>query len=326
MKKLSNIQAINLALTQAMQRDKNVVVLGEDVGKLGGVFRATQDLQKTFGETRVIDTPLAEAGIAGTSVAMAMHGLKPVCEMQFMGFVLPAFNQIIAHAARMRNRTRSRYSCPMVVRMPCGGGIHAPEHHSESTEAWFAHTPGLKVVMPSTPYDMKGLLLAAIEDPDPVIFLEHKRIYRAVKGEVPEEYYTLPIGKAEIVREGTDLTIIAWGAMRHLAEKVATNFAERGVSAEVVDLRTIAPLDIATITSSVNKTGRAIIVHEAVRTCGLGAEISAQLGERSVFSLRAPVERVTGFDITMPLPKGENLFLPNEARLSAAVEKVMTFN
>lgn len=322
----SNIQAVNDALHVAMGRDENILVLGEDVGKLGGVFRATQGLQKTYGERRVMDTPLAEAGIVGVSTAMAMYGLKPVCEIQFLGFLFPAMNQLFAHAARMRNRSRSRFTVPMVLRSPCGAGIHAPEHHSESIEALCAHIPGLKIVMPSTPHDMKGLLLAAIEDPDPVIFLEHSRIYRAVKGEVPEGYYTVPLGKADVVQTGTDVTIIAWGAMRHLAEKLAKSYAERGVSVEVVDIRSIVPLDIETILQSVTKTGRAVIVHEAPRSCGMGAEIASLIYEKALFSLRAPIERVTAWDITVPLPKGEHMYIPDEARVTAAVERVLQYN
>ena len=322
---LTNIQAITDALKIAMRRDDRVVVLGEDVGKLGGVFRATQGLQKEFGVERVIDTPLAEAGIVGTAVGMAIFGMRPVAEIQFDGFLLPALNQLIAHAARMRNRTRSRFHVPLVVRVPWGGGIHAPEHHSDSIEAILAHTPGLKIVMPSTPYDMKGLLLAAIEDPDPVLFLEHKRIYRAVKGEVPEDFYTIPIGKAQVIREGTDVTLIGWGFTRHLCVRVAEQFVPHSVSAEVIDLRTITPWDEETVLASVTKTGRIVIVQEAARQCGLGAEIAAVVAERTMFSLKGPIERVTGYDITMPLPKAEKLNIPDERRVMAAVERVMQY-
>lgn len=323
---LTNIQAVNDALKIAMAADDRIVVLGEDVGKLGGVFRATQGLQKAFGVERVIDTPLAEAGIVGTAIGMAIYGLRPIAEIQFDGFLLPALNQLIAHAARMRNRSRGRFHVPLVVRVPWGGGIHAPEHHSDSIEALLAHTPGLKVVMPSTPYDTKGLLLAAIEDPDPVLFLEHKRIYRAVKGEVPEEKYTVPIGKAEVVREGTDLTLIAWGFMRHLAERVANTVAARGVEACVIDLKTISPIDEETILQSVEKTGRVVIVHEAPRNCGVGAEIAAICAERVMASLKGPIERVTGYDITMPLPQAEKLNIPDEKRVTAAIERVMKYS
>jgi len=300
------------------------VLLGEDVGKLGGVFRATQGLQKTFGEDRVMDTPLAEAGIIGASIGLAMNGMKPIPEIQFMGFVLPAMNQILGHAARLRNRTRGRFTVPMVVRMPCGGGIHAPEHHSESSEAYFTHTPGLKVVMPSTPHDMKGLLLASIEDPDTVLFLEHKRIYRAVKGEVAENYYTIPLGKADVVCKGTDLTIVTWGYMRHLSERVAAELAEQNVSVEVIDLRTLAPFDEEAILTSVAKTGRLLVVHEAPRNCGLGAEICSLVCEKAIYSLKAAPKRVTGYDITMPLPKGEDLYIPSEERIVHAIQQILS--
>ncbi|OGQ22942.1 MAG: 2-oxoisovalerate dehydrogenase [Deltaproteobacteria bacterium RIFCSPLOWO2_02_FULL_44_10] len=306
-----------------MSRDERVIVLGEDVGKLGGVFRATAGLQKKFGKDRVMDTPLAEAGIVGMAIGMAIYGLKPVAEIQFMGFDFLCHNQLMAHAARMRNRTRGRWTVPMVVRMPCGGGIHAPELHSDSFEATYAHIPGLKIVMPSTPHDTKGLLLAAIEDPDPVIFLEHKRIYRAVKDEVPDGFYTVPIGKGERVCEGTDVTIVTWGFMRHLAANVAKSFTAEGVSIEVIDIRSIVPLDEEMILESVRKTGRLIVLHEAARFCGLGAEIAALCAEKEMFSLKAPLERVTGYDITMPLPKGEMMQLPSEARLVHAIRKVM---
>ncbi|MBI4212079.1 MAG: alpha-ketoacid dehydrogenase subunit beta [Deltaproteobacteria bacterium] len=321
----SLIQAITDGLRVAMERDDRVMVLGEDVGKLGGVFRTTQGLQQKFGKERAVDTPLAEAGIVGTAIGLAMYGMKPVAEIQFMGFDFLAHNQIMAHAARMRNRTRGRWTVPMVVRMPCGGGIHAPELHSDSFEATYAHIAGLKIVMPSTPYDAKGMLLSAIDDPDPVIYLEHKRIYRAVKGEVPEGYYTVPLGKGEIARPGTDLTIVTWGYLRHLAVQVADALSGQGINAEVVDIRTICPLDEALILESVAKTGRLVILHEAPRNCGLGAEISAIVSEEAIFALKAPIVRVTGYDVTMPLPKGENLYLPNEKRLMAAIQKVMEY-
>lgn len=322
---LSNLEAVNDALHVAMERDERVVVFGEDVGRLGGVFRATAGLQKKFGEGRCFDTPLAEAAIVGTAIGMAIYGLRPVVEIQFEGFIFPALNQIIAHAARMRNRSRGRFSCPLVIRMPCGAGVGALEHHSESIEALLAQVPGLKVVMPATPHDTKGLLLAAIEDPDPVIFFEHKRIYRAVKGEVPEGHYTLPIGKAEVIREGRDLTIIAWAYMRHLAMHVAGLLSARGTEAEVMDLKSVAPMDSEAILKSVMKTGRAVIVHEAPRTLGAGAEIAAIIGECGVLSLKAPVERVTSYDITMPYRLSEKLNIPDERRVLEAVERVMKF-
>ncbi|MBI4126199.1 MAG: alpha-ketoacid dehydrogenase subunit beta [Deltaproteobacteria bacterium] len=322
---LTNIEAITNALKVAMARDASVMITGEDVGKLGGVFRATQGLQKEFGVERVVDTPLAEAGIMGTAVGLAMNGFKPVIEIQFDGFLFPALNQLITHAARMRNRTRGRFTVPMVVRVPWGGGIHAPELHSDSPEAIIAHTPGLKAVMPSTPYDIKGLLLAAIDDPDPVLFLEHKRIYRAIKGDVPDGHYTVPIGKAEVVRAGADVTLVAWGFMRHLCVRVAETLAAKNINAEVIDLRTITPWDEETVLSSVQKTGRLVLVHEAPRQCGLGAEIAAVAAEQAMFSLKAPIERVTGYDITMPLPKAEKLYIPDESRVTAAIERVMQF-
>lgn len=321
----TNLDAVNDALRTAMKKDDRVIVMGEDVGKLGGVFRATAGLKKEFGEKRVFDTPLAEAGIVGTAIGLAIYGYKPVAEIQFMGFMFPALNQLIAHAARMRNRSRGRFSAPIVVRMPWGAGTGALEHHMDSTEAILTQIPGLKVIAPSTPYDMKGLLLSAIEDPDPVVFLEHMRIYRAVKGEVPEGHYTVPIGKAEIIREGTDVTLIGWGYMRHLAMHVAELIESRGVSAEVIDLKTLSPLDSMTILKSVTKTGRAVIVHEAPRTCGLGAEIAAVCSECGILSLKAPVERVTAYDITMPLRESEKLNIPNEERVLAAIDRVMNF-
>ncbi len=321
----SNLDAVNDALRTAMKKDDRVVVLGEDVGALGGVFRATAGLQKEFGEKRVFDTPLAEAGIVGTAIGMAMYGLKPVAEIQFMGFIFPALNQLFAHAARLRNRSRGRFNVPLVIRTPWGAGAGALEHHMESTEALLTQIPGLKVVAPSTPYDMKGMLLAAIEDPDPVIFLEHMRIYRAVKGEVPEGHYTVPLGKSEVVREGKDITLIGWGYMRHLAMHIADLLAEKGIDAEVLDLKTLAPLDSKTILASAMKTGRDIILHEAPRTCGLGAEIAAICSECGLLSLKAPVERVTGYDITMPLRMSEKLNIPDEARVLEAVDRVMNF-
>lgn len=325
MAQMTNLDAVNNALHVSMRKDDNVVIFGEDVGKLGGVFRATAGLQKEFGEKRVFDTPLAEAGIVGTAIGMAMVGLHPVAEIQFMGFMLPAINQIIAHAARMRNRTRGRFGVPLVIRMPCGAGIGALEHHAENTEALLAHIPGLKVVMPSTPKDTKGLLIAAIEDPDPVIFLEHKRIYRSVKADVPEDYFTIPIGKADVVREGTDVTLIGWGYMRHLALHVSDLVAQKGISAEVIDLRTVSPIDSETILSSATKTGRVVILQEAPRSCGVGAEIAAICSECAILSLKAPVERVTSYDITMPLRLSEKLNIPSESRVIAAIDRVMKF-
>jgi pyruvate dehydrogenase E1 component beta subunit len=319
------VEAVNAALREEMQRDERVMILGEDVGKAGGVFRATEGLQKLFGEDRVVDTPLSESGIVGAAIGLAVFGMRPVAEIQFMGFIYPAFDQIISHAGRIRNRTRGRYSVPLVVRAPYGGGIHAPEHHSESTEAIFAHTPGVKVVIPSTPHDAKGLLISAIRDPDPVVFLEPKRIYRAVKGEVPDGEYTVPIGSAKVAREGEHVTLIAWGAMMKITLEAAEALADEGIDPEVVDVRTISPLDVATIVESVKKTGRVVVVHEAPKTCGVGAEIIARINEKAFLSLAAPPMRVTGFDTVMPLPRGEHLYLPDADRIIRTVHRVMEY-
>lgn len=286
--KLNIVEAVNQALMNEMEKDETIVVYGEDVGVEGGVFRATVNLQKKFGKDRVFDTPLAESAIVGTAVGMAINGLKPVVELQFMGFSYPAFNQIISHVARMRNRSRGRYTLPMVIRAPYGGGIRALEHHSESTEALYAHIPGLKVVIPSTPYDTKGLLIAAIRDPDPVIFLEPKRIYRAFRQEIPEETYELPIGKAKVVEEGEDITVITWGAMVRDVQKASEMVKEKGIYPEIIDLRTISPMDRETFIESVKKTGRAVIVHEAPKTLGVGAEIVAIINEKAFLYLEAP--------------------------------------
>ncbi|RMF78789.1 MAG: alpha-ketoacid dehydrogenase subunit beta [Nitrospirae bacterium] len=324
-KKLTLVQAVADALATEMRRDPTVLVMGEDVGRNGGVFRATEGLYDEFGPDRVMDTPLSESGIVGTAIGLAMTGWRPVAEIQFMGFVYPAINQLLAHAARMRNRTRGRFSVPMVVRMPYGGGIHAPEHHSESYEALFVHTPGIKVVVPSTPHDAKGLLIAAIRDPDPVLFMEPKRIYRAFRGEVPAGDYTVPIGTARLVREGDDVTLIAWGAMVPVAEDAARELEREGVGCEVLDLRTLNPLDIEAIEGSVRKTGRAVVVHEAPRQAGLGAEISALLMERCILDLEAPVQRVAGFDTVMPLARMEKLYLPHRDRVVRAVRRTLEF-
>lgn len=325
MSKLNLVQAINQALRHEMEKNPDVVLMGEDIGPDGGVFRVTEGLIDTFGARRVVDTPLSESGIVGVAIGMAAYGLRPVVEIQFMGFLYAAMEQLISHAARLRTRTRGRYTCPLVVRTPYGGGIHAPEHHSESTEAFFVHTPGLKVVVPSTPAEAKGLLLSAIRDPDPVIFLEPSKIYRAIKEEVPEEEYLIPLGEARIVAEGNDVTLITWGAMLHPTLKAADQMAEKGVEAEVIDLRTLSPLDTATIIRSVEKTGRAVIIHEAPRTCGLGAEIAARLCEEALLSLEAPVMRVTGFDTPIPLPKLEKYYLPDVNQIVEATEQVVGF-
>ena len=325
MTKLNMVEAINLALREEMDKDNRVVVLGEDVGKEGGVFRVTDKLQERFGADRVIDTPLAESGIVGVAFGMAVNGLRPVAEIQFEGFLYPCLDQINNHISRIRNRSRGRFTCPLVIRTPFGGGIHAPEHHSDSPEAILAHIPGLKVVIPATPYEAKGLLLSSIRDPDPVIFMEPKRIYRAIREEVPEGDYPIPLGKARMVQEGKDVTAIAWGAMVREVLSAAEQLKADKIDMEIIDLRTISPIDVETIVSSVRKTGRAVVVHEAPKTCGLGAEIIALINEKALLSLQAPVERVTGFDIPVPLPKSEHYYLPNPKRIMMAIKKVMSF-
>ncbi len=326
MPRLNMVEAMDQALQQEMSRDPSVVVLGEDVGRDGGVFRVTDGLMERFGGDRVIDTPLAESGIVGMAIGMAVAGYRPVAEIQFAGFIYPAYDQLVSHAARMRNRSRGRFTVPMVVRTPYGGGIRALEHHSESVEAIFAHVPGLKTVIPADPYDAKGLLLAAIRDPDPVLFLEPARVYRAIRMEVPEEMYTIPLGTARVVREGRDVTLLAWGAQLRTVREAAERLAEEGVAdAEVVDVRSMAPLDYETIIASVSKTGRAVVVHEAPRTCGMGAEISAQIMERAVLHLKAPVLRVTGFDTVPPLAKLEDYYQPDAERVLSAIRSVMEF-
>jgi pyruvate dehydrogenase E1 component beta subunit len=317
---LNMVQAINLALTQEMERDSDIVVLGEDVGRNGGVFRVTAGLWKRFGDDRVIDTPLAETGIVGAAVGMAASGLRPVPEIQFEGFLQSTLDQLFSHAGRLRNRTRGRFGCPMVVRVPFGGGIRAPELHSDSPEAYYCHTPGLTVVIPSGPYDAKGLLVSALRHPDPVIFFEPKRIYRAFREEVPEDEYTVPLGKARVLADGTDLTLISWGAMVHECLKAMDRLPE-DISVELIDLRTLSPLDVDTLVASVSKTGRAVVVHEAPKTCGLGAEIAALISEKAMFKLKAPVLRVTGFDVPVPYYKLEEHYLPGPERICRAVEQ-----
>lgn len=324
-RKLTLVQAVTQALQQEMERDETILVLGEDVGINGGVFRATEGLYDTFGEERVIDTPLAESGIIGVSLGLAVTGYRPVAEIQFMGFVYPAINQLFAHVARYRHRSRGRYPIPMVIRIPYGGGIHAPEHHSESYESLFANTPGLTVVVPSTPYDAKGLLIAALRSNDPVIFMEPKRIYRSFREDVPDETYTIPIGKAAIRREGNDITIISYGAMMRPVTEAGDYLARESVSAEIIDIRTITPVDIDTILASVRKTGRAVIVHEAPARCGFGAELSALINERALLHLQAPVQRVTGFDTVFPYAMMEEHYLPNRQRIVDAVTKTLDF-
>lgn len=322
---LNIVQAVNQALKNELANDKTVVVYGEDVGVEGGVFRATVDLQKEFGADRVFDSPLAESAIVGTAIGMAINGLKPVVEMQFSGFSYPAFNQIITHAARMRNRSRGKYTLPMVIRTPYGGGIRALEHHSESTEAIYAQIPGLTVVIPSTPYDAKGLLIAAIRSPNPVLFMEPKRIYRAFKQEIPEEAYEIPIGKAKIVQEGEDITIVTWGAMVRDVQKAAEIVKEKGINPEIIDLRTIAPMDRESFVESVKKTGRVLVVHEAPKTLGLGAEIISIVNEKAFLYLEAPPTRLTGFDTTFPLPLGEKHYIPSPERIAKTIEDVVRY-
>ncbi|PTX64235.1 pyruvate dehydrogenase E1 component beta subunit [Melghirimyces profundicolus] len=319
------IQGINEGLRTALKERSDVVVLGEDVGKNGGVFRATEGLWEEFGDERVIDTPLAEAGIVGAAIGMAINGMRPVAEIQFMGFIYPAFEQIVTHAARLRTRTQGQHPASLVVRAPYGGGIRAPELHSDSTEALFVHTPGLKVVAPSTPSDAKGLLLSAIRDPDPVIYLEPMKIYRAFRQEVPEGWFEVPIGKARKVREGEDVTLIAWGTMVPVAERAAREASERGVSCEVLDLRSLCPLDEEAIVTSVKKTGRAVIIHEAPKNAGLGAELAARIHELAFLWMESPVKRVTGFDVPVPMFALEDDFRPSQKRIDRAIHKVMTF-
>jgi pyruvate dehydrogenase E1 component beta subunit len=322
---LNIVQAVNQALKNELANDKTVVVYGEDVGVEGGVFRATVDLQKEFGADRVFDSPLAESAIVGTAIGMAINGLKPVVEMQFSGFMYPAFNQVITHVARMRNRSRGKYTLPMVIRTPYGGGIRALEHHSESTEALYAQIPGLTVVIPSTPYDAKGLLISAIRSPNPVIFMEPKRIYRAFKQEIPEEDYEIPIGKAKIVQEGEDLTIVAWGAMVRDVQKALELIKDKNIKPELIDLRTIAPMDREAIIESVKKTGRILVVHEAPKTLGLGAEIISIVNEKAFLYLEAPPTRLTGFDTTFPLPLGEKHYIPTPERIAKTIEEVVRY-
>ncbi len=306
---MNMVNAINDALDIKLAEDDRIIVYGEDVGVEGGVFRVTEGLQAKYGVERVFDSPLAESGIAGTAVGMSVAGLKPVIEMQFSGFANPAFNQVVSHVSRMRNRSRGKYTSDMVIRMPYGGGINALEHHSESLEAIWAHIPGLKVVIPSTPHDAKGLMIAALESPDPVWFMEPKRIYRAIKQEVESGKFSIPIGKAKVVQSGTDVTVVAYGAMVREVQKASVLAKKEGISVEIIDLRTIYPVDRETIAESVKKTGRIITVHEAIKTFGVAAEISSIAMEEAFLHLEAPPKRVTGFDVIVPLPKGENHFI-----------------
>lgn len=323
---ITMIEAVNLALMSEMERDESVIILGEDVGVNGGVFRATVGLKEAFGMKRVLDTPLAETMIAGLSVGMATQGLKPVAEIQFMGFIFPTMEHLVCHAARLRNRTRGRLSCPMVVRVPFGGGIHAPEHHSESTEALFAHIPGLRVVIPSSPARAYGLLLAAIRNPDPVIFMEPKRIYRLNAQPVEDNGEALPLDSCYTLREGSDITLVSWGAMIKETLEAAAQLAEQGISCEVIDLVTINPIDHATILASVTKTGRCVIIHEAPKSCAVGAEISATIAEKALLHLQAPVLRVAGYDTVMPYYRMENHYMPNGADIIEAVTNTLEFS
>ncbi len=326
MAKLSLIGAITNALDVEMGLDESIIVYGEDVGVEGGVFRATEGLQAKYGIERCFDSILAESSICGTAVGMAMAGLKPVPEIQFSGFMYPGFNHIASHMARMRNRTMGRYSCPIVVRMPYSGGIKALECHSESLETMFACLPGLKLVIPSNPYDAKGLLIAALRDPDPVIFMEPKRIYRAGKQEVPEEAYTVELGKAKVTKEGTDMTVVAWGASFKDAEKAVKKLeTEKGYNIELIDLRTIQPWDKETVMESVKKTGRFAVVHEAVKSFGPGAEMIASVNEHAFLYLQAPPTRITGLDVVVPLYKGEHHHLPDANYIAYELEKVLTY-
>lgn len=325
MKVMNLVQAINDAMDIKLADDKNVVVYGEDVGVEGGVFRVTEGLQLKHGKERVFDSPLAESGIAGTALGMAIAGMRPVIEMQFDGFVYPAMNQILSHISRFRNRTRGKFSVPMVIRIPYGGGINALEHHSESPEAYFGHTPGLKVVIPSTPYDAKGMLIAAIEDPDPVIFMEPKRIYRAVKQEVPEEKYSIALGKAKILQQGDQLTLIAYGAMIREAQRAIAIAKQKGYSVELIDLRSIWPIDRETLSQSVRKTGRALIVTEAAQSYGPAAELISIINEEAFLSLEAPPSRLTGFDTVIPLPLGEKYYMISPERIAAEIERLIKY-
>jgi 2-oxoisovalerate dehydrogenase E1 component beta subunit len=322
---LALLEAVNQAFVHEMHVDKDVVVLGEDVGVNGGVFRATDGLLDEFGSDRVVDTPLAESVIVGMGIGMAAQGLKPIVELQFMGFIYPAVDQIINHAARMRNRTRGRLTCPMVIRAPFGGGIHAPEHHSESTEAIFAHMPGIRVVIPSSPARAYGLLLAAIRDPDPVVFLEPKRVYRLGKQDIEDNGEALPLDTCFVLRDGIDVTLVSWGASIKETLEAAAELAQQGIDAEVIDVATISPLDINTILDSVARTGRCVIVHEAARSFGVGAEIAAQLAGEGITSLLAPVIRVTGFDTVMPLYRYEQDYMPGVNRIVDAVKQSMEY-
>jgi 2-oxoisovalerate dehydrogenase E1 component beta subunit len=325
-RQLTIIQAIKEALDQKMAEDQRVMLLGEDIGVNGGVFRATEGLLEKYGSARVVDTPLAESGILGSAIGLALNGMIPVVEIQFLAFIYPGFEQVVSHAARMRFRTRGQFHVPLVIRTPYGAGIRGPELHSESVESFFVHTPGLKVVVPSNPYDAKGMLISAIEDPDPVIFLEPTRTYRAFKEEVPEEMYRVPLGKARVIQEGNDLSIFAWGAMLRVAMNAAKQIEqEKGWSCEVIDLRSLYPLDRDTIIQSVQKTGRACVVHEAHKTMGVGAEIISLINDEALMYLKAPVKRITGFDVPVPQFTIEDSYLPTEQRIKEGIVETILF-
>ncbi|MFV1962098.1 MAG: alpha-ketoacid dehydrogenase subunit beta [Acidimicrobiia bacterium] len=323
MSEMNLAQALNGALDTALSSDDRVVLLGEDIGRTGGVFRITDGLRDKHGKDRVFDTPVAESGIVGAALGMAIAGMRPVAELQFLGFSYPAYDQVISHVARIRNRSNHRFTAPLVIRIPYGGGIGAAEHHSESTEAIYAHIPGIKVVVPSTPRDARGLLLAAIEDPDPVVFLEPIRLYRAIKEDIPEIYYRVDIGPVRVERSGDDVTLFSWGAMMTETRQAASVLEEDGVSVEVIDIRTLTPLDRDGIEASVEKTGRAVVVHEAPLTGGFAGEIAATIQERCLYSLRAPVQRVTGWDTVFPLKRSEGHYLPSVDRITAAVRSTL---
>lgn len=325
MKIMNMVNAINDALDIKLSDDKNVIVYGEDVGVEGGVFRVTEGLQQKHGVTRVFDSPLAESGIMGTAIGMAVAGLRPVVEMQFCGFIYPAFNQIISHASRMRNRSRGKYETPIVIRMPYGGGINALEHHSESMEAIFGHIPGLKVVVPSTPHDAKGMLISAIESNDTILFMEPKRIYRAIKQEVAEGKYTIPLGKASVLSQGSDVTVVAYGAMIREVQRAMVMAKEQGISVELIDLRSIYPIDRETIAKSVKKTGRIITVTEGPRSFGVGSEISQIAIEEAFLSLEAPPARVSGFDTIVPLPRGEHHYMQDPYKILYEIERIVKY-
>lgn len=323
MSEVNLAQALNGALDTALASDERVMLLGEDIGRAGGVFRITDGLQEKYGSRRVVDTPVAESGIVGAALGLAIAGMRPVAEIQFMGFSYPAYDQVISHVSRIRNRSDHRFTAPMVIRVPYGGGLGAAEHHSESTEAIYAHVPGIKVVVPSTPGDARGLLLSAVEDPDPVVFLEPIRLYRSVKEEIPDGDHRVELGLAKVIGQGEDVSLISWGAMMKETRQAAAVLGDQGVSAEVVDVRTLSPLDRDTIAESARRTGRAVVVHEAPLMGGLGGEIAASIQERCLYSLLAPVQRVTGWDTVFPLKRSESHYLPPVERIVAAARKTL---